>query len=355
MGRKLELTGKQFGNWYVVKFSGMKNNLSYWECVCSCGTKRIMRGARLTEGSTKSCGCSRRNKLVGERFGRLLVLSYFDVVRGDSRWLCKCECGTKKLVLGVNLKSGATVSCGCYSLELAHKLGEKTETIDLIGKIFNRLEVISLAFKKSNKLYWKCVCSCGNGHIARGDSLRDGSIQSCGCYSKEMRIVPINTGETFNRLTVVEFSHINEQGCYCYKCVCECNNATIVSGSNLKSGKVKSCGCLVSELMSLRCGELSPNWKGGVSQEPYCYVWGDLEYKKDLKERDNNNCMNPACRGNTNRLCLHHINYNKKNCHPWNLITLCYSCNGRANYNRDFWEKYYNRIMQYTYNYLWLE
>ncbi len=29
----------------------------------------------------------------------------------------------------------------------------------------------------------------------------------------------------------------------------------------------------------------------------------------------------------------------------YNLISLCFSCNGRANYNRDYWEEYYKQIL----------
>lgn len=40
-------------------------------------------------------------------------------------------------------------------------------------------------------------------------------------------------------------------------------------------------------------------------------------------------------------LTVHHIDYNKKNCKPKNLITLCINCNLHANKNRMFWIKIY--------------
>ena len=94
-----------------------------------------------------------------------------------------------------------------------------------------------------------------------------------------------------------------------------------------------------------------PSWKGGISCEPYCQIWSDNEYKDDLKERDGNQCLNPDCWSNSNTICLHHIDYDKKNCHPWNLITVCISCNGRANKNRKKHEIFYKQIMNELYGY----
>ena len=93
-------------------------------------------------------------------------------------------------------------------------------------------------------------------------------------------------------------------------------------------------------------GPSHPNWKGGISCEPYCDVWTDKEYKKSIKERDNYECQNPDCWSNSNRLFIHHINYDKKECSPWNLITVCNSCNSRANTNRSWHTDYYNEIMK---------
>ena len=41
---------------------------------------------------------------------------------------------------------------------------------------------------KKSRVYWRCTCSCGSNKdvIARGDSLRDGTHLSCGCYNDEL-------------------------------------------------------------------------------------------------------------------------------------------------------------------------
>jgi hypothetical protein len=58
----------------------------------------------------------KRIDLTGKVFGRLTVLELHSSSRGEAlRWICKCECGTIKSILGTHLKGGKIVSCGCYS------------------------------------------------------------------------------------------------------------------------------------------------------------------------------------------------------------------------------------------------
>jgi len=97
-------------------------------------------------------------------------------------------------------------------------------------------------------------------------------------------------------------------------------------------------------------GSNNHNWKGGISCEPYCSEWLDEDYKKSIKERGNYSCLNPCCKKTYKGICIHHINYNKKDCRPKNLITLCYSCNSIANYNRE-WHKSWYQALIYRRNY----
>lgn len=98
-------------------------------------------------------------------------------------------------------------------------------------------------------------------------------------------------------------------------------------------------------------GESSPHWKGGISSLPYCDSWADKEYKNDIKIRDGNRCLNPYCEGKSNRLSIHHIDYDKQNCTPTNLITLCPSCNTKANIDRNWHKHWYRAIMYQRYGY----
>jgi hypothetical protein len=54
----LDIVGKRFGRWKVTSLHGVsKNKMSTWLCICDCGTERVVRGANLKNGTSKSCGC----------------------------------------------------------------------------------------------------------------------------------------------------------------------------------------------------------------------------------------------------------------------------------------------------------
>lgn len=55
----------------------------------------------------------RRLQLVGQRFGRLLVVKDAGTRHG-SLWQCVCDCGEIRVVSSSHLKDGTTVSCGCH-------------------------------------------------------------------------------------------------------------------------------------------------------------------------------------------------------------------------------------------------
>lgn len=59
-----------------------------------------------------------RIKLLNQKFGKLLVLSFVETdKRRHSRFLCRCDCGVEKIILGTSLQTGKTTSCGCYHKE----------------------------------------------------------------------------------------------------------------------------------------------------------------------------------------------------------------------------------------------
>lgn len=66
----------------------------------------------------------KRIDLVGQRFGKLLVLKLYDINKWrNSVWLCRCDCGQIKTIQHSHLKSGAIVSCGCFNMEKSLKHG----------------------------------------------------------------------------------------------------------------------------------------------------------------------------------------------------------------------------------------
>ncbi len=65
---------------------------------------------------------------------------------------------------------------------------------DLSGKRFGRLTVIDLSSSENGILHWRCVCDCGNEKITTATSLSEGHVQSCGCLQRESRIKHGYTG-----------------------------------------------------------------------------------------------------------------------------------------------------------------
>ena len=60
--------------------------------------------------------------LSGMRFGRLVVNSYYGKTeRYEIYYKCTCDCGTETIICAKCLKSGDTVSCGCYLREVVPK------------------------------------------------------------------------------------------------------------------------------------------------------------------------------------------------------------------------------------------
>jgi 5-methylcytosine-specific restriction endonuclease McrA len=85
-------------------------------------------------------------------------------------------------------------------------------------------------------------------------------------------------------------------------------------------------------------GEKHHNWLGGKSFEPYSLDF-TKRFKKLIRNRDNNKCFICEKFGDN----VHHIDYNKNNCSPDNLITLCYSCHAKTNINRNKWIEFFKK------------
>jgi hypothetical protein len=64
--------------------------------------------------------------ILGNKYGRLTVLARDGINHvGKALWLCQCDCGNKKIVVGYDLRSGHTKSCGCLNKEHFGNLNKK--------------------------------------------------------------------------------------------------------------------------------------------------------------------------------------------------------------------------------------
>jgi len=96
-----------------------------------------------------------------------------------------------------------------------------------------------------------------------------------------------------------------------------------------------------------KSGKLSPAWKGGKSFEPYTLKFNN-KLKEKIRKRDENKCqILGGCRIKSKQvLSIHHIDYSKKNNNDFNLITLCKGHNNKVNFNREFWQDYFQRYQK---------
>src|SRR5215472_17416664 len=76
-----DLLGAEFTRLKVVSFAGhTKTGGALWECVCECGTRKIVAATYLTSGTSKSCGCLRRE--MGRARGASLMRRHGEARNG---------------------------------------------------------------------------------------------------------------------------------------------------------------------------------------------------------------------------------------------------------------------------------
>ncbi len=88
---------------------------------------------------------------------------------------------------------------------------------------------------------------------------------------------------------------------------------------------------------SIKCAKgekFNPNWRGGISKEPYPFNFND-RLKELIRERDDYKCQlcgvpQVEC---MEKLHIHHIDHDKDNLNPNNLMAFCRRCHTKVNRN----------------------
>ena len=260
MGAFINLAGQKFGHWTVLeRDSDVQKKNIYWKCRCDCGTVRSVAGTSLKSGISVSCGCGRDEKtsvrtmnrvedMAGQRFGMWTVIGrdFYDEGKSKrgARWICRCDCGKEKSVLGYALRDGRSTSCGCQN--------SKSKIIDLTGQRFGKLLVIRKDeddVKKGRGISWLCQCDCGNTVSVLSGRLRSGQTESCGCarYENRKHNDQNLVGKKFGYWNVVSRDDLRKgQGVF-YICQCDCGTERSISAYTLIKGLSKSCGCKKTE------------------------------------------------------------------------------------------------------------
>ncbi len=121
----------------------------------------------------------------------------------------------------------------------------------------------------------------------------------------------------------------------------EYKNAGFQKGNKLFKGRKHKPESIV-KISESRIGDKNPNWKGGCVQEPYTSDW-TMTFRRSIRERDKYTCRLCGIQQGDITFDVHHIDYDKKNCSPDNLITLCKKCHIKTNFNRKYWEEYFSK------------
>lgn len=117
----------------------------------------------------------------GQRVGKWTVLEDQRHTFVDRVW-ARCDCGTRRHVQAVNLRTSRSKSCGCANKANLAKLGHRNRKhIINPGDVFTRLTVLD----SSHYGRVKCVCACGTEVTCRAASLYGGGTKSCGCITVE--------------------------------------------------------------------------------------------------------------------------------------------------------------------------
>lgn len=96
-------------------------------CRCDCGNIIEAEKYNVLSGHTKSCGCLKKkqkpilNNITGKKINRLTVLKEL----GGNKILCRCDCGTEKILNKYFVINGIVKSCGCLRKELTKELTKK--------------------------------------------------------------------------------------------------------------------------------------------------------------------------------------------------------------------------------------
>lgn len=193
----------------------------------------------------------------------------------------------------------------------------------------------------------KFICSKGHKHEITWSDFKTGKRCRYCIHNKLGKSRRISFSKIKNSFSKEGYELLSKHYKNCdQKLKYRCPNGHIhsISWHNWNSGW-RCAHCHREKLSIFITGSGHPQWKGGVSCDPYCDAWADKEYKESIKERDGYSCLNPYCDKKVKQLTIHHIDYNKKNCRPNNLITICKSCNSKANFDRDWHMAWYQAII----------
>src|ERR1041385_2049134 len=236
---RLDIIGQHFSHLTVLSYSHTEKGNTYWICQCDCGKLITYSRYNLLTPFQKSCGCiprareNTRKDITGQQFGQLSIIEtwWVDGIRFAK---ARCSCGTMWEGEAGHVTRGDTVSCGCWRRESKRK--------DYTGERFGILRIQEVSWKDGEG-FAKALCECGGLWEGRTDQLVSGNTTSCGCKQR-IRLIRRKdlTGQRFGRLVVIQ-TLWDTHGRW-IEARCDCGEKWEGSSSSLLAGTTTSCGCL---------------------------------------------------------------------------------------------------------------
>lgn len=223
--------------------------------------------------------------LTGQRFGKLIVLEKGPKKGDKITWKCKCDCGNITYVMGSNLRTQHTTSCGCVMKQTISEIGKKNKK-NLIGQTIGDLTVLSEGRKdNTNKIIWKCQCICGNTIELTTEQINHKYRHlSCGCnhsYDKNR----IKANERFGKLTTIKLLPQEPGHFLQWECQCDCGNIIKKTVPQLLSGFYTQCEkCLLKSSSSKK--ELKSTTYVDMSGQKIGHLTVIAEAEKPLHKND---------------------------------------------------------------------
>lgn len=135
---------------------------------------------------------------------------------------------------------------------------------DLTGKKFGKLTINKMLYNYNGTNRTKCLCSCDCGKqniIRTAYTLKQSIDSSCGCgkkaYIQKYHGKDINR-KKYGRLKIIET--LWKENPPKVKCECDCGNITILNKNDVQGGHTRSCGCLLSDVVS-ECNQVDHTGK----------------------------------------------------------------------------------------------
>lgn len=163
---------------------------------CDCGNIISLEKSKILK--RKSIGCKECNRIkFDEYIGKEINDWYIIRLLKNNKFECKCKCGNVKEVNCYNVVHGSSKDCGCGRKESLSETRKK----DIIGNKYGKLTVVEECGKTSyGKLLYRCLCDCGKTCVVTSNSLYSEHTTSCGCLTSSKGVFEIK--KVLNRYNI---------------------------------------------------------------------------------------------------------------------------------------------------------